>query len=130
MPLMKALLLAAVTTTAPVAPAPTTITAERDPDARTLCGVVPERGGCAVPAFESGRPIGFKMFGVSRRPAAQRRGFEEGDIVMRINGFSMTDPSNGLAAFESIKRCSDVRFTIKRQGRVIELLPSRSAAPR
>ncbi len=134
MPLMKALLLASLATTAPVETGPatttaattatTTTTATVDPEAGTLCGIFPG----VVPAFENGRAIGFKLFGVARRPAAQARGLEAGDVVVRVNGFVIDRPEAGLEAFRSITRCAEMRLTVKRHGKIVELLPSMRAS--
>ena len=144
MPLMKALLLASLATTAPVETGPATTTAATtattttttattattvttvtttatvDPEAGTLCGIFPG----VVPAFENGRAIGFKLFGVARRPAAQARGLEAGDVVVRVNGFVIDRPEAGLEAFRSIT----MRLTVKRHGKIVELLPSMRAS--
>ena len=81
-----------------------------------------------VPAFENGRAIGFKLSGVARRPAAQARGLEAGDVVVRVNGFVMDRPEAGLEAFRSITRCAEMRLTVKRHGKIVELLPSMRAS--
>ena len=147
MPLMKALLLASLATTAPVETGPATTTAATtattttttattattttmtttatvDPEAGTLCGIFPG----VVPAFENGRAIGFKLSGVARRPAAQARGLEAGDVVVRVNGFVIDRPEAGLEAFRSITRCAEMRLTVKRHGKIVELLPSMRAS--
>ncbi|HEY1101017.1 MAG TPA: hypothetical protein VGF99_18910 [Myxococcota bacterium] len=122
-----------MTTVAPaVAPPAEPVVADVvvDPDAATLCGIFPTSSGlhCSVvPAFENGRAIGFKMFGVHRRAAAQARGLEDGDIVMRFNGFDLDTSENGLKAFASVTSCDEARIVVKRKGVVVELGPSAHA---
>lgn len=53
-----------------------------------------------VPAFEGGRAVGFKVFGVRPGSDVERAGIENGDVITRLNGIALTSPERAIEAYE------------------------------
>jgi len=70
--------------------------------------------GCRlVPAFERGRVIGFKLFGVGRAPALQAAGLEDGDVLVQIGGVDLARPEGPLSLSSS---SGPLAVTVLRRG--------------
>ncbi len=48
-------------------------------------------------------------------------GFERGDIVTAINGYSLTDPSNTVRLYQLMRDTSDATFDVERSGTMISI---------
>jgi general secretion pathway protein C len=74
-----------------------------------------------VPAFEGGKPVGFKLFSIKPGSLYSKIGLQNGDVVNRINGFEMSSPEKGLEVYQKLKDSSNVTVDIKRRGKPMTL---------
>ena len=67
--------------------------------------------------------IGFRLSPGSSQDKFETLGLQSGDIILDINGTTMSDPSNALQVFESLNEATYASLTILRNGnrRVISL---------
>lgn len=70
-----------------------------------------------APAFANGRAIGFKLFCIRPNSLYAKVGLKNGDVVVRINGFSITNPNEALAAYDKLRDAKTLRIELWRQGR-------------
>lgn len=57
----------------------------------------------AVPHFEGGKAVGFRLFAIRSGSLFDKIGLRNGDIVKRINEIEMKDPSSALPMFEQLR---------------------------
>ncbi len=80
-----------------------------------------------LPAFEGGVPIGFKLFSIRPDSAWSTAGFENGDVVERVNGQELTD----VLVLSSWLRCArQLNIELRRGNERISLtlLPAETIA--
>ncbi len=68
----------------------------------------------AVPHFEGGQSIGFRLFAIRRGSLFDRIGLKNGDIIRSINGNEMTDPSKAMALLQELREASNLDVDITR----------------
>ncbi len=70
----------------------------------------------AVPHFEGGQSIGFRLFAIRRGSLFDKIGLKNGDIITSINGTPMNDPSRALALLQEFRDASSIDLdTIRNQ---------------
>ena len=69
-----------------------------------------------VPAFREGKPQGFKMFAIRPHSLFAKLGLQNGDIIRRVNGQSLTTPQTALEAFESLRETKHIELDLERGG--------------
>ncbi|WP_224366626.1 type II secretion system protein GspC [Hyalangium versicolor] len=69
-----------------------------------------------VPSFRGGTAQGFKLFAMKPDSLYARLGMKNGDILQRINGFTMDDPARALEAYSHLKGASRIELEIERDG--------------
>jgi general secretion pathway protein C len=71
----------------------------------------------AVPHFEGGASVGFRLFAIRRGSLFDRIGLKNGDIIRSINGTEMNDPTKAVALMQELKdaRSLDVDITRNQQ---------------
>jgi general secretion pathway protein C len=70
----------------------------------------------AVPHFEGGQSIGFRLFAIRRGSLFDKIGLKNGDIITNINGTAMNDPSRALALLQEFRDASSICLdTIRNQ---------------
>jgi general secretion pathway protein C len=69
-----------------------------------------------VPAFEDGKPIGFKFFSIRPNSAFSRIGFENGDIITKINGYDLNSPDKAIELYQKLRVDSQFNVQGKRGG--------------
>lgn len=74
-----------------------------------------------VPAFEGGKPVGFKLFSIKPGSLYSKIGLQNGDVVNKINGYEMSSPEKGLEVYQKLKDSSNVTVDIKRRGKTMTL---------
>lgn len=74
-----------------------------------------------VPAFEGGKPVGFKLFSIKPGSLYSKIGLQNGDVVSRINGYEMSSPEKGLEVYQKLKDSANVTVDIKRRGKPMTL---------
>ncbi|MEO0811567.1 MAG: PDZ domain-containing protein [Myxococcota bacterium] len=70
-----------------------------------------------VPAFRDGRPVGFKVFSVKPGSPYALLGFQNGDIVERMNGKPIDSPDRALELYQQLQSASTVVLDIRRRGK-------------
>ena len=68
----------------------------------------------AVPHFEGGQSIGFRLFAIRRGSLFDRIGLKNGDIIRSINGNEMTDPSKAMALLQELRDANNLDVEITR----------------
>jgi len=68
----------------------------------------------AVPHFEGGQSIGFRLFAIRRGSLFDRIGLKNGDIIRSINGNEMTDPSKAMALLQELRDANNLDVDITR----------------
>lgn len=90
-------------------------------DRRELSGVVDNMSGLltqlrAVAEVHDGRPTGFRLFQIRDDSLFRRLGLENGDVVQRVNGSRVEDPSALLGFLERLQAEPRVALDIVRAG--------------
>jgi general secretion pathway protein C len=57
----------------------------------------------AVPYFQDGAAQGFRLFAVKPKGVVARMGLKNGDVVQRVNGVELTDPSTALSLLQDLQ---------------------------
>lgn len=65
------------------------------------------------PVFRAGKFLGFRLMSV---PADWRVDLAPGDVIVRVNGFSVERPESAFDAFESLEVASELRVDYERNG--------------
>jgi general secretion pathway protein C len=68
----------------------------------------------AVPHFEGGQSIGFRLFAIRRGSLFDRIGLKNGDIIRSINGNEMTDPSKAMGLLSQLRDSNNLDVEITR----------------
>jgi general secretion pathway protein C len=74
-----------------------------------------------VPAFEGGKPVGFKLFSIKPGSLYSKIGLQNGDVINRINGYEMSSPEKGLEVYQKLKDSANITVDIKRRGKGMTL---------
>jgi hypothetical protein len=75
------------------------------------------RSARIVPAVENGKPSGFKIFAVRPGSYFARLGFENGDLIRKVDEFEMTDTAKMLEAYTKLRGRTSVRVEVVRRGK-------------
>jgi len=76
----------------------------------------------AVPyTTPDGTPQGFRLFAIQVDSLIDRLGFKNGDIVQRVNGIEVTDPSTAFALLQDLQGYSQVRVDVLRNHQPVTL---------
>ncbi len=70
-----------------------------------------------VPAFEGGKPVGFKLFSIRRKSLYNKIGLKNGDIIKSINGFDMSDMTKAMSLLPKLQTEKSFTVDIKRRGK-------------
>jgi general secretion pathway protein C len=68
----------------------------------------------AVPHFEGGQSIGFRLFAIRRGSLFDRIGLKNGDIITNINGTEMNDPGRAVALIQELRDASNLKVSVIR----------------
>lgn len=68
----------------------------------------------AVPHFEGGQSIGFRLFAIRRGSLFDQIGLKNGDIITEINGSPMNDPTRAMALLQELHDASDLSVKVNR----------------
>jgi general secretion pathway protein C len=75
----------------------------------------------AVPHFEGGQSIGFRLFAIRRGSLFDRIGLKNGDIITSINGSEMNDPSRAVALLQELRDAQNLKVGAIRNQQPLEL---------
>jgi general secretion pathway protein C len=68
----------------------------------------------AVPHFEGGQSIGFRLFAIRRGSLFDRIGLKNGDIITNINGTEMNDPGRAVALIQELRDATNLKVNVIR----------------
>ena len=70
----------------------------------------------AVPNMKDGRTEGFRVFAIRRGSLFEQLGLLNNDVVQRINGVELTDPTRAMGLFEELKGETRLSVDVLRGG--------------
>ena len=70
----------------------------------------------AVPNQDGGKTNGFKVFAIKRGSLFQKIGLENNDVVERVNGVDLNDPTRAMSLFQELQGQSRLTVDIQRGG--------------
>ena len=90
-------------------------------DRRELTGALDGMSGLvsqlrAVAEIADGRPAGFRIFQIAEQSLFARLGLENGDVVQRVNGKAVTDPTALLGFLKQLRSEPRVALDVVRAG--------------
>jgi general secretion pathway protein C len=68
----------------------------------------------AVPHFEGGKSTGFRLFAIRQNSVFDQLGLKNGDIIQRINGNEISDPTKALELFGQLRNEHDIAVELLR----------------
>jgi general secretion pathway protein C len=70
----------------------------------------------AIPHVRDGRTIGVKLFGVRRDSAFGLLGFQNGDLLLSIDGYDIAVPDQALEAYARLRDATTHGILLERRG--------------
>lgn len=70
----------------------------------------------AVPNMEGGRTTGFKVFAIKPGSLFQKMGIENNDVVQRVNGIELNDPTRAMALLQELQGQTRLAVDVVRGG--------------
>lgn len=70
-----------------------------------------------VPSFKNGKANGFKLFSIKPNSIYQKIGLQNGDVIQKINGYTIDSPDKALEIYSKLKTSRDVNIELLRRGR-------------
>lgn len=70
----------------------------------------------AVPNMDAGRTTGFKVFAIKPGSLFQRMGIENNDVVQRVNGIELNDPTRAMALLQELQGQTRLAVDVVRGG--------------
>lgn len=80
------------------------------------------RSARVVPEIEDGRTVGVRLFGIRAETDLRALGFENGDRLERVNGYSVGDPQSALEAYATLRVADRLIARVKRRDRRLDLV--------
>ncbi|MDX2166411.1 MAG: type II secretion system protein GspC [Deltaproteobacteria bacterium] len=75
----------------------------------------------AVPHFEGGESVGFRLFAIRRGSLFDKIGLKNGDILRSINGQAMNDPSKAMNLIQELRDTTNLRVEATRNQQPVTL---------
>jgi len=69
-----------------------------------------------IPHYKDGKSDGFKLVGIRPGSIYSHIGIRSGDVLKRVNGESLDNPSKALALYEKLRSTSNVTVDVERRG--------------
>jgi general secretion pathway protein C len=73
----------------------------------------------AVPHFEKGAMVGFKLTQIAPDSIYHRLGLKNGDVVLSINGSTLESPGKAIQVFGSLKGVRHLNVRLKRKSKQV-----------
>lgn len=73
------------------------------------------------PHFKAGKPDGLSLTGMKPGSVFRKMGLHNGDIIMGVDGKTITSVDDALRFYETLKSASDLKLQIQRRGRPLTL---------
>ncbi len=80
------------------------------------------RSARIVPENENGQTVGIRLFGVRPGTMLFQLGFQNGDSLRAVDGYSVAIPEKALEAYARLRNAQDYHVEIVRLGRRVALL--------
>ena len=80
------------------------------------------RSSRIVPESENARIVGVRLFGVTPGSMLGKLGFENGDSLRTIEGYSVATPEQALEAYAKLRNGAEYHVEVVRLGRRVALL--------
>lgn len=68
----------------------------------------------AVPYFEEGKTIGFRVFAIKPGSVFEKIGLQNGDVIQRVNGVELTDPTKAISLFTELQNEGHIAVDLQR----------------
>jgi general secretion pathway protein C len=68
----------------------------------------------AVPHFQDGTTVGFRVFQIKPGSVFERIGLKNGDVVKRVNGVELTDPTKAITLFTELQNEGHIAVDLER----------------
>jgi general secretion pathway protein C len=68
------------------------------------------------PVREDGQLRGYRLAPGQDQAQFQRLGFRAGDLVVAVNGLSLSDPANTMRLYQAMRTATEVEFELQRDG--------------
>lgn len=68
----------------------------------------------AVPHFEGGKSVGFRLFAIRQGSIFDEIGLKNGDVIQQVNGADLSDPAKALALFQQLRNEQNITVNILR----------------
>lgn len=75
----------------------------------------------AVPYLSNGEPAGFRVVGIDKGSVFEELGLRQEDVIVAVNGVSVRNIQEALAAYNSFRSAEAVRLDLLRGGREVSL---------
>ena len=68
----------------------------------------------AVPYFENGKTVGFRVFAIKAGSVFEKIGLQNGDVIQRVNGVELTDPTKAISLFTELQNEGHIAVDLQR----------------
>jgi general secretion pathway protein C len=68
----------------------------------------------AVPFFENGKTVGFRVFAIKPGSVFEKIGLQNGDVINRVNGVELTDPTKAISLFTELQNEGHIALDLQR----------------
>ncbi len=79
------------------------------------------KGARVVPAVKNGKPSGFKLYAIRPSSIFAKLGLENGDMIVRVNGFDLTTPDQALEVYTKLRDASTLQIELERRHQPLTL---------
>jgi general secretion pathway protein C len=79
------------------------------------------RSARIVPEQQDGKVVGVRLFGIRPDTLLGHLGFQNGDRLETLNGFSMSSPDKALEAYARLRTASELKVKITRRGQPVNI---------
>ena len=91
------------------------------PDLETLDASALAYEARVIPHYESGEPVGFKLYSIRDDSLLRSCGFQSADIIRSVNDLAITDPESALEAYATLREVDELTFEIERGSSITEI---------
>ena len=74
------------------------------------------KGTIVAPDKENGRTVGVRIFGIRAGTVLEALGIANGDRIVTVNGYDVTDPEKALTAFGIVRSAPRIVVELRREG--------------
>jgi general secretion pathway protein C len=68
----------------------------------------------AVPYFEDGKTVGFRVFAIKPGSVFEKIGLQNGDVIKSVNGVELTDPTKAISLFTELQNEGHIALDLQR----------------